>query len=179
MILIRTDAINLLNDDGSVQTDETGAAQTRPLTQEELAQKEAQVQDIEARLDNGEDFSTLQAQYNQDRESATFPDGYLVGDFYSVFQDDLTTAVRQLEIGAYTVVQDNYGYEIVKRVELPAAPWANGDYSTMMTGFTDYLNSSHFADLIASDIPNIRENTRVTSQYSLPDADISFFTYNG
>lgn len=179
LILIRTDAINLLNDDGSVQTDETGAAQTRPLTQEELAQKEAQVQDIEARLDNGEDFSTLQAQYNQDRESATFPDGYLVGDFYSVFQDDLTTAVRQLEIGAYTVVQDNYGYEIVKRVELPAAPWANGDYSTMMTGFTDYLNSSHFADLIASDIPNIRENTRVTSQYSLPDADISFFTYNG
>lgn len=177
MILIRTDGINLLNEDGSAKTDESGKLITRQLTEAERAEKEALAQSVLQQVQAGGDFGVLQEQYNQDADSKKFAAGYLVSDFYSVFNETLTDAVLRLQIGACTLVTDDYGFEIVQRVDLPASPWSNADYSDMTEYFTDYLNSEHYAAMIADDIANIRENKKVTEKYALQQADISYFTH--
>ncbi|MGE4353234.1 MAG: peptidylprolyl isomerase [Oscillospiraceae bacterium] len=88
------------------------------LSDEEKAEKLELAQEIIDRINNGEDFDTLMAEYNEDTGEAYYPDGYCFSDgqMLTEFED----AVKALGPGEMTPepVESSYGYHIILRGEL-------------------------------------------------------------
>lgn len=77
------------------------------------------VMDIKTRLDNGEAFDSLMAQYNQDPGYAQYPDGYTFTDDGTYSKEFTKTAFSLNEGDVSDVVEMEYGYAIIKREPLP------------------------------------------------------------
>ena len=92
------------NDDGTYVSDA------------EKAEKLALAKDIIARLEQGESFDELIAQYNEDPGQAAYPDGYCFGPNEMV--TEFETAVQLLEENAWTdePVESTYGYHVIQHV---------------------------------------------------------------
>ena len=89
-----------------------------------LVADEATANLIKEKLDAGEDFETLLAQYNTDpgMQSDEYAAGYLVGDGASFVDSFLTAALALANDGDVSApVQSDYGWHIIKRVSTEAA----------------------------------------------------------
>ena len=81
------------------------------------AEKQALAQSILDRINAGEDFDALMAEFNEDtgepQEGYTFVEGEMVSEFYE--------AALALEVGKVSdLVKSTYGYHIIKKVETEA-----------------------------------------------------------
>ncbi len=87
-----------------------------PLSEEEKAAKKQQAEDTLRRLQAGEDFDTLMNQLSEDTGLAQYPNGYTFGEGEMVapFEE----AAFALEEGQLSgIVESNFGYHIIKRVQ--------------------------------------------------------------
>lgn len=79
----------------------------------------AHAEDIAKRAKNGEDFEKLLQEYGFNGEMNTFSKGYIVGDFYTSFDEDFVNVLKDLEVGEISdSFEFSYGYQVLKRVEL-------------------------------------------------------------
>ncbi|MGI6029591.1 MAG: peptidylprolyl isomerase [Candidatus Heteroscillospira sp.] len=89
---------------------------TTHLSDDEKAEKLALAKELIERIDAGEDFDTLMAEYSEDPGSAAYPMGYCfaTGEMVTEFEQ----AVTGLEVNEYTTepVESSYGYHIVKKI---------------------------------------------------------------
>lgn len=82
-----------------------------------LVEDEATAQEVMDKLNAGEDFETLLAEYNTDPGMESSPDGYLVGTGASFVESFLEAALALEKDGDLSdIVQSDYGYHIIKRV---------------------------------------------------------------
>lgn len=77
---------------------------------------EAQVRSILAQLDGGADFDVLMKQFSEDRGSASNPDGYDVSPDAQLVLDFRRLGLR-LDVGEVGVVESEFGFHIMKRLE--------------------------------------------------------------
>lgn len=110
-----------------------------PLSDDVIAEKKALADDALNRINNGESFSSLKAQYNEDVANTEL--GYMVSD-YSSFVEPFVKASMKLEVGQVSgIVQSSYGYHIIKRFN-------HVDNSEMFTASqTDILSSMFEKDV--------------------------------
>jgi len=76
---------------------------------------EDRANEILARIRDGEDFDTLMFEYSEDPGLSEYPEGYTFGpgEFVSEFEE----TTRNLEIGEIEMVESQFGYHIIKRIE--------------------------------------------------------------
>lgn len=167
--------IYLYGEDGSAVTDEEVAAYVEEnglmaakhillltidtdtgeaLTDEEIAEKEATIQDLYAQLTAVEDqeemmtlFDELMAEYTEDTGYAYYPEGYIFAEGEMV--EEFETAVEALEENQLSeIVESSYGYHIILRV--PVDP--DGVYSVSTTygsySLRYYIASETFTNLL-------------------------------
>ena len=85
----------------------------QPLSDSEIADKKALAEELLERINNGENFSDLKAQYNEDLANTEL--GYMVSE-YSNFVEPFIKASMKLEVGQVSdIVESSYGYHIIKR----------------------------------------------------------------
>lgn len=101
--------------------------------------KEALIKEVQGKLDDGEDFRTLEEQYSEDTGSTTsFPDGVcytegtMITDFY---ETALNTKVGEIS----TVDTTEYGYFFIKRLEL-TDEYIDNNIDTL---YDEYYNSTY------------------------------------
>ncbi|MDP4118157.1 MAG: peptidylprolyl isomerase [Bacillota bacterium] len=76
----------------------------------------AKIKEVKAKLDSGEDFDKLLAEYNEDPEMKSNPDGYIFKS--DVMPKQFEEATRSLKIGEVSdIVKSDYGYHIIKRFD--------------------------------------------------------------
>ena len=110
--------------------------------------KESLIEEVQEKLDNGEDFRTLEEEYSEDTGSTTnYPDGLcytegtMITDFY---ETALNTKVGEIS----TVDTTEYGYFFIERLELTDEyitnnsetlydEYYNATYNTVVSSFMD------------------------------------------
>ena len=126
---------------------------------------------IKEKLDAGEDFETLLAEYNTDpgMDSEAYADGYLVGAGANYVEAFLNAALAlENDDDVSDPVQSDYGWHIIKRVSTESAheiPYA--DVKDVLDG---YLQTSHqeeyYANLIDSWVADDTLVTRYDENYA-------------
>ncbi len=80
------------------------------------AEKKKLAEDILKRAESGEDFDALVSEYSEDPGSQSSPDGYVFPEGQMV--DEFYQGTKNIEIGAYNLVESSYGYHVIKRLAL-------------------------------------------------------------
>jgi len=90
---------------------------TGEVTDEMKAEAKKKAEEVLAKVKGGEDFDKLSDEYNDDPGVAENPDGYTFADDGTMVQE-FTDAAFALEIGGTSdLVETNYGYHIIRRVD--------------------------------------------------------------
>ncbi len=93
--------------------------QAVPLEGDELQAKIDLANDVLAKVNAGEDFDTLMAEYSEDPGSQAQPEGYFFGPNEMV--PEFEQGTRDLEPNATSgLVESTYGYHIIKRLPIDA-----------------------------------------------------------
>ena len=85
-------------------------------TEEEMAERMAHIDDLYARINNGEDYDSLLGE-SEDPGTAASPDGYTISRTTS-FVPEFVEAAFDMEIGEVRKVESAYGMHIMKRYAL-------------------------------------------------------------
>lgn len=94
----------------------------KPAEGEEPAEGEKQGEELAKELleraKNGEDFDAMIKEYSQDPGSESNPNGYVFtdGEMVKSFED----GVKSIKSGEFTLVESDYGYHVILRLDLPA-----------------------------------------------------------
>lgn len=94
---------------------------SRDLTEDELAQKQAMVENVQARIAAGEDFDALVSEFaaSDAAGNETYPHGYFVTDD-ETFLPEFRDAALDMEVGEVRTVQSSYGTHIMKKYPMNA-----------------------------------------------------------
>lgn len=109
-----------------------------------LVESEDLAKEIKSKIDAGEDFETLLAEYNIDpgMESDSYKDGYIVGEGANFVEAFLTAALALEKEGDVSEpVKSDNGYHIIKR--LGSVPSRVIDFAEMQETFSSYYTSSY------------------------------------
>lgn len=130
------------DDEGRYYTDENGVYLFDDLTEEEKAIQLAKVEEIEAKLEAGENFESVRAEYSEENLDyySVYPDGiFLSANDYENYGLDMLTAIQGTECGEYTKFDNGYATVIVKRLELKGYSSLTSDELSLMVNFEDYV----------------------------------------
>ncbi len=98
-----------------------------------------------SKIKKGEDFDKLMAEYTEDPGLETNPDGYVFtsGEMVAEFEN----AVKALKVGKVSdLVESDYGYHIIKRIELPEFESTN--YEDIASAMVKELVATHYDQVI-------------------------------
>ncbi len=98
-----------------------------------------------SKIKKGEDFDKLMAEYTEDPGLETNPDGYVFtsGEMVAEFEN----AVKALKVGKVSdLVESDYGYHIIKRIELPEFESTN--YEDVASAMVKELVATHYDQVI-------------------------------
>lgn len=87
--------------------------------EEQMEKAKKYMQKILDKANDGEDFDELISEYGYDGGMlSSYSGGYLIGDFYTDYDSDYVEAACSLEVGEISdIIETEYGYQILKRVE--------------------------------------------------------------
>ena len=165
-IYIRTADKNIVDEEGNATYDAEGNVITAELTEEEAAAKLALCDDLEARLNAGEDFLTLEAEYSEDAGRHTLTEGYVLSRT-TALPDEFIDAAFDMDIGEIRRVDASYATHIMLRCELPAQIWTNTAYTSMMGDFKEYVKSEVYAEKVAPMIENITRDEDLMAEHTI------------
>ena len=173
-IMIYDEMVYVKDENGKlVFDDEANAYKKQELTDEETAQKNALADDIMKKLEEGENFDELKAQYNEDPQADVYKDGYFISsNDISVFGADIVLASQELEIGEIKKYDDGNIIYIMKRKELTDRPYTSEYYLDMFEHIVDYCEQADFSEYMNTLIVEVKVSEDVTSKYSVRDAKL-------
>ena len=173
-IYIRTADKNIVDEEGNAVIDESGNVVTAELTAEEAAEKLALCDDLMARLNAGEDFLTLEAEYSEDAGRHTLTDGYILSRT-TALPEEFINAAFDMEIGELRRVDASYATHLMLRCELPQLGWNNPTYESMMGNFKEYVKSEVYAEKIAPMIEEITYDEDLMAKHTVLNTPITIY----
>ena len=136
-----------------------------------LVADEATAKLVKEKIDAGEDFETLLAEYNTDpgMQSADNAAGYLVGEGASFVEPFLNAALALAKDGDVSdPVQSDYGWHIIKRIS--SEPAHEIAYADVKEGFDLYEQSlyqqQYYLDIVSKWVADASLVTRYPDNYA-------------
>ncbi len=159
------------DEDGYYKTNADGTVATRPLTEEEAAEKAEIIARIEAALAAGENFDAVYERYSEDKY---YENGYYLSRGID-FIDEVVDAAFSLAVGEQTELHSDYGTHFLYRMESEERPYeneANADF------FDSVLNDAENEDFMAyldTLLPDVTVYEDVIAPYSIRDAAVNYY----
>lgn len=136
-----------------------------------LVDDEATALLIKEKLDAGEDFETLLAEYNTDpgMDSEAYADGYLVGEGAGYVDEFLNAALALENDGDVSdPVESDYGWHIIKRVSTESAH--DVPYDDVKDALNEYLQANYkeqyYSDIVDGWVADDSLVTRYPENYA-------------
>ncbi len=169
MILVYDTFEYKMDEDGNVVFDETTNSYVKEtLTEEESKAKNDLADSIMKRLEAGEDFDALKAEFNEDPQGDVFKDGYYISsNDISTYGTDIVVASESMEIGEIKKVDDGNIIYIMKRKELMEKPYTDEAYADQFENLVDYCEQADFNKYMESLIDNVTVYTDETEKVSV------------
>ena len=141
---------------------------------EELAAREAKVEDIYDRIVAGEDFDSFLSE-SEDPGTSAYPDGYTIGEDTG-FMAEFVEAAFDMEIGEVRKVMTSYGMHIMKRFELlPAAEALDPDSGQSWKNLVGSQLQSYLIDnALSAYVEKIETNADETKTFNVSKLPIMF-----
>lgn len=164
------------NEKGDYITDTNGVYVTEELTEVEKLSKQQKIEDILAKIEAGQDFKTLKAQYSEEDQEkyAYYPDGVNISaNDYETYGTDFIKKISETELGEITVCEDEYATFIVKRYPLKEFSELTTQEKNIMVDFETYVldakSEAYYKAAEVKEFPeviakyNIREHKGLTN----------------
>ncbi len=176
-LLVRTDVNYVKDENGEYVADEsTGTVKTVELTDAEKEAKIALAKDLQARLASGEEFDTLLKEYTEDTNMIAYEDGYYIHSGSTFLPQDIITAVPEMKVGEFRMIESDIGYHIIRRYDLKTDAYKTEPYATAM--FSDLkttLQSVKMQELIAPFADQVITDQTVIDDYPLVYCTPNFY----
>lgn len=169
LITLYTDYIPEKDDEGNYIYGDDGKLSLKLLTEEEAAEKETLLAQIEKELNEGADFDECSRKYSEIDYSTT-PHGIFVSELdYTSYGADVISAAKELQIGEYRTLRDDVSTLIVMKAPLPAYTELNDVEKATLTDITDRVENKKKSEKFASLTEEMSLNADITDKYSIRD----------
>ena len=164
------------NENGDYITDSSGVYVTEELTAAEKLIQQQKVESILEKIESGQDFKVLKAQYSEEDQEkyAYYPDGVNISaNDYGTYGTEFIKKLSETEIGDIVLIEDEYATFIVKRYPLKEFSELTTQEKNIMVDFETYVldakseayyksaDVKEFSDVMAR--YNIREHKSLTN----------------
>ena len=172
MIMIYNSVVYETDEDGKILFDETtGNPKTKELSEDEKKAKNDLAADIMTRLENGEDFDALKAQYNEDPNKDVYTDGYYVSsNDVSVYGTEIVVAAQNMEIDEVRKIEDSSIICIMKRKEMDSKAYKNENYADQLGNLLNYCQNNDFNTYMSELIKDVVVYSEETNKISIKNA---------
>ncbi|NLK39493.1 MAG: hypothetical protein GX303_04500 [Clostridiales bacterium] len=137
---------------------------TEELTVEEKAEKQAKIEELAQKLDNGGDFEALLGEYSEDEASAYYKNGF----YFTASTDYIAEVLRvtfEMEIGEVRRVESEFGVHFIKRYPLDEKAYSdkmNADFfSTFESDVIESVYDAKLSELIKDVVVNTEEKNKI------------------
>ncbi len=157
------------DENGNYVYDDEGNLISKPLTEDELAQKNLKINEFKSKLDGGADFDTLIKDYSE-YDTSAYPDGFFIS--YSnidIWGTEIFKAVKTGKTGEVIRVEEEEAIFYVQICELtPFESLSDADI-TQLTNlkFTEYATREVYDEFYAQLSVKVKINEKVMSKYKL------------
>ncbi len=102
-----------------VRDEQTGEYVTEPLSEEEMAKKNADIEECFAKMKSGEDFETLRKAYSEFDTSA-YPNGFYVSaNEVDIWGADIVLAAKNAKVGDIVKIEEETAVFMIEKRQLP------------------------------------------------------------
>ena len=158
------------NDAGYYTYDSNGNAVTRALTDEELAEKQAKIAEIEKALESGTDFAEVYETYSEDL--------YYVNGYYltreTAFIDEVVDAAFTLEIGETVSVKSDFGTHYLMRLPLENYAYNDPNNADFFDSFAEVVKNDDLLHRLDELLPEVTVYEEEIKKYSIRDAAVNY-----
>ncbi len=169
------------DENGNYILDEkTGAYKTRDLTEEEKITKKSLFDDVEARLEEGEDFDELMRECTMNLDMTNYEDGYYFTAASSFLENSVVSAVSEMEIDETKSLTTDSGWYIIKRCELRDKAYEDEKYKNVMFGdMVDNIHSLKLQKLIEPYVSEVVMDRTIMDKYPIAYCTPNFSILTG
>ncbi|MBQ8249104.1 MAG: peptidylprolyl isomerase [Clostridia bacterium] len=167
------------DENGEYIKNEDGNIKTHELTEEEVAAKKEFFDELEERVNAGEDFDSLVAEYTMDTGMMRFEDGYYVTSTSTFVESTVTDTVAGLEIGETARLETANGWYLIKRYELIDEGYNKEEYAAAMFGgsLSELLISQRMQEQLSAYSEEVVIDEELMSKYTLASCTPNFYYY--
>lgn len=155
----------------------TDEYETEDLTEEEAEEKDLLAAKIIQRLDAGEAFEDLAAEFSDDYTSVKYPKGIFTLSSGTLFNDTAANeAVAALDVGQYTQplsMGDGEMTYIVKRVTPVEKAYATDEYADMFSTYDDTVKYDKYDKFINTFFDSVTIDESIIPDYSMANTFLS------
>ncbi len=158
-----------LDDKGEYTYNVAGRIETNDLTEEELADRQAEIAAIDAAFADGQSFDEAYDAYGDKQ----YPNGYYLSHNID-FVPEVVTAAFDLEVGEWVRVESSIGVHYIERLDLEEEGWkikANADF---FPTYTNTVASALFTELLNEKIGDVVRDEAVIAKHPVETAVPNF-----
>lgn len=153
----------------NLDTDENGNQVSSEMSEEELAAKMAKIEECQTKINAGEDFTTLMAEYSE-YDTSKYPNGFFVSiNEMDIWGADICGAVKNASIGDVCRVEEEYAVFLVKKYPLTSFENLDELDIEQLSGLSNYAGAvmrKAFFDELAN---NVTIHQDILSKYKLSE----------
>lgn len=167
-----------LTADGAYVTDDDGAVKYREMTAAENQTARENAQAALTKINAGNEFGTVSAEYNENTESQKYVNGiYMSEDSIANATGDLAslyTTLNEMSLGEVKLVELSNSIHIIKRLSLDAGAWkqsVNSDFFSFydassggLITFHEYLKTPLFLDYIENRLSGFSADMKIDEE---------------
>lgn len=164
------------DEDGTYIQNTDGSYKTRDLNDEEKAEKNKKIAEIEALIAEGNDIEELYSEYS---ENTSYPNGYYFSSATAAnYVGEIVTQAFKLGEGEWTkVVSEKYGTFFIKRLPLDEGAYASEENSDFFGGYDDTVKQDLYDTLITSHFEEITVDEKLLNAVSVADIKANYSYY--
>ncbi len=149
---------------------QTGYYEFEDLTDEEKQQVKDRANEVFEAVKGGEEIDKYLEEYMKEfgYDSEKYPNGYYISaDNYTLHTVDVTSAALDMNVGETRLIENESCYFVLQKFDLIDKAYASLPDSNQFTELVSYANNLKFTAEFNTYIPDIVENEKITSKYTV------------
>ncbi len=158
-----------LDANGEVAYNLSGYPKTIALTEEEKAAKRAVADEIETRLEAGEEFDTV---YEDLSEEKLYKNGYYISE--KTFDSEIVQASREVGMGEWIRYENDTGIHFIKRLPMSEKPWEEAENADFFRNYATLVGEELFKMMLNEEVKKVVADEELLAAHRIEDSPVNY-----